>query len=111
MKPVETILKLAKQYEKQASTPDVAAVKKVIKASIERLWNAYPSTMDGFLYISNVTLNNNTVSFTINLDKSKASEVTANKAKRDNLINNQAKNALSQTFGSEFDLGFVEVLV
>lgn len=113
----EKLFSVARAFEiKYAATIDQNSIKKTIKASMENINAAYPSALEGFVFVSNFKLQNpdsnpSIVSFDLNLDKDKLSIVESNKVKRDHLINSIVKRDLKSAFNKDFDLGFVEVLV
>lgn len=114
MNNTQKLLKWASIYEtKQASINfDLDNVKRLVKGAIEKMWETYPTTMDGFLFVSNVSLGPEfTIAFTLNLDKNKQDVINTNKTKRDNLINTAVKAELKKTYNQDFDLGFQDVLV
>ncbi len=98
--------------QKQAAKPEINLVKKIVRNSIEDLFKKFPLVMDGLVYVSHVTMPaEQTIAFTLNLDKNKQETINKHKEKRDKLINLAVKSSLKENFQKDFDLGFQEILV
>lgn len=111
MEYTKKLFKLAALFEAKLADTDPNSAKKLVKDTIESIWDNNPTVMDGFVYVSNIQVNGNTVSFVLNLDKDKPDVVAKNKPQRDNLINAGVKNALKSKYNQDFDLGYTEVMV
>lgn len=114
MNETRKLLKWARVYEAKLANekPDLVALKRAVKGTIEEIWKTHPYVMDGLVYVSHIALGpDNAVSFTLNLDKKKRELADKNKQKRDDLINLAVKASLKQQFKQNFDLGFEEVFV
>jgi hypothetical protein len=110
---LDILLAKATLFEKLASDLDVNELIKMVKTSLEKAFKAYPSLMDGFLYLSNVNvlIAENLISFTINLDSDKSYILNKNKIQRDNLIKSIIRSDLKNIFGPDLAVTITENLV
>lgn len=108
---LDILLAKAELFEKLAINVD--EVKKIIKASLEKVFKAYPSIMDGFLYVSNVNLqlSDNLVNFTINLDVARGELLLKNKSQRDTIIKSIVREDLKNILGTDLTVVITENLV